>query len=421
LNQTIHKYIMNLTSQRLFSQSSPPSLDDFHRLCSGSAKPETYPLAASIEKNVPIYNLSEYEDALDSDEPTIAKLQDEWYHILLSGPGVFVLKGMYTNGPQFSSARDRATRAFERIISHEKTRQKNGDSKGDHFAGKGANERIWNSFGKHAIVDPASFCEYYSNPWLSHVCNSWLGPAYRVTAQVNVVKPQGKAQNPHRDYHLGFQDQPHCAQYPRGTQVASQFLTLQGAVAHTDMPLASGPTRLLPFSQRFEDGYLAYREDSFQEYFLENYVALPLEKGDGIFFNPALFHAAGANETADFNRMANLLQISSAFGKAMEAVDSLPIVERCWDILAEKYTASSNNDTASRKKKLELSSLVQAIADGYPFPTNLDNRPPAPSGMAPESEQQLLVRGLEAGWTRARVVEEMRKMRSDAADVFEWN
>lgn len=413
---------MNLTSQRLFPHSSPPSLDDFHRLCSESAKPETYPLAASISKNVPIYNLSEFEHSLSSDNTsTITALQDEWYHILLSGPGVFVLKGMYTNRPQFSAARDTATSVFQRIITHEAQQQQQqaggGSKKGDHFAGKGANERIWNSFGKHAIVDPASFANYYSNPWLAHVCAAWLGPAYRVTAQVNVVKPQGAAQNPHRDYHLGFQEQAAVARYPRSVQVASQFLTLQGAVAHSDMPLASGPTRLLPFSQRFEAGFLAYRDETFQEYFHQHYVALPLECGDGIFFNPALFHAAGANETEGFNRVANLLQISSAFGKAMESVDSLPIVEGCWHILTEKYSSSSTD----RFDQLALSSLVQAIADGYPFPTNLDNRPPAPSGMAPESEQQLLLRGLEAGWSRERIIEEMRRMRSDGADVFEWS
>jgi len=52
-----------------------------------------------------------------------------------------------------------------------------------------------------------------------------------------------------------------------------------------------------------------------------NYVQLPLCKGDAVFFNPALFHAAGANRTADVRRMANLLQVSSALGRAMEAVD----------------------------------------------------------------------------------------------------
>ena len=40
-----------------------------------------------------------------------------------------------------------------------------------------------------------------------------------------------------------------------------------------------------------------------------------------MFFNPAVFHAAGANRTAGVRRMANLLQVSSAFGRAMETVD----------------------------------------------------------------------------------------------------
>ena len=39
------------------------------------------------------------------------------------------------------------------------------------------------------------------------------------------------------------------------------------------------------------------------------------------FFNPALLHGAGHNRSADVRRMANLLQVSSAFGRAMEAVD----------------------------------------------------------------------------------------------------
>ena len=45
------------------------------------------------------------------------------------------------------------------------------------------------------------------------------------------------------------------------------------------------------------------------------------DKGDAAFFNPALFHGAGHNRSADIRRMANLLQISSAFGRAMETVD----------------------------------------------------------------------------------------------------
>ena len=51
------------------------------------------------------------------------------------------------------------------------------------------------------------------------------------------------------------------------------------------------------------------------------YVQLPLSKGDALFFSPAMFHAAGSNVAQIFTRMANLLQVSSAFGRAMETID----------------------------------------------------------------------------------------------------
>ena len=63
------------------------------------------------------------------------------------------------------------------------------------------------------------------------------------------------------------------------------------------------------------------REHNGYRTFGEHHVQLPLTKGDAVFFNPALFHAAGSNTTSDVRRMANLLQISSAFGRAMDAVD----------------------------------------------------------------------------------------------------
>src|SRR6202012_1744776 len=97
-------------------------------------------------------------------------------------------------------------------------------------------------------------------------------------------------------------------------------MTLQGAVAHCEMPVESGPTLYLPFSQNFMPGYFAWRRPEFIAYFERNHVQLPLAKGDAAFFNPALFHAAGQNRTIDVKRMANLLQISSPYGRAMESV-----------------------------------------------------------------------------------------------------
>lgn len=220
------------------------------------------------------------------------------------------------------------------------------------------------------------------------------------------MKPGADAQISHRDYHLGFQDAASCVKFPKALQVASQFLTLQGAVAHSDMPLESGPTRLLPFSQMFEEGYMAYRIPEFQEFFLEEYVAVPLNKGDGLFFNPALFHAAGKNESRDIQRSANLLQISSAVGKTMERIETMPLVERCWDGLREMYKEEGMS--------AGVKALVGNLGEGYAFPTNLDRRVPETAGMAPSSEQDMLIRGLEEGWEKERVLSGLAKMKEDS-------
>ncbi|KAF1847699.1 phytanoyl-CoA dioxygenase-like protein [Cucurbitaria berberidis CBS 394.84] len=380
---------------RLFSVAKPPSLDEFKKLTTES-KLVHYPLASSITANVPIYELPAYSSLSPQQH---AALQDEWYHILLSGPGVFVTKGLYSN----ISLLDTVNEVYSNIIAEEK---KLAGKRGDHFAGSGANDRIWNSFSKHCLQDPVSFLEYYSNPWLPLISSAWLGPHHRLTAQVNIVKPTAKAQISHRDYHIGFQDNKSCAMFPKALQVASQFLTLQGAVAHSDMPLESGPTRLLPFSQMFEEGYMAYRTPEFQNFFLEKYVSVPLDTGDGLFFNPALFHAAGQNDTTDILRSANLLQISSAFGKPMEMIDTYPLVQMTWDALVQVYEKNGLSD--------EVRAFVGNVAEGYPFPTNLDRRVPETAGMAPESEQELLIKGLENGWAKEQLLGELKKMKEDS-------
>ncbi len=333
----------------------------------------TYPLAERIERKIPIYDCNSFQLG---DEERIDRLQDELYHNLTAGPGVYILKHFFSD----LSAIGSANQAFDAIIAAEL--EQTSGNKGDHFAPASANSRIWNSFSKHALQSPESFVEYFSNPWFKVVCDSYLGPAYRITTQVNIVRPGGKAQMPHRDYHLGFQTDDDVVAWPKAVHAMSGLLTLQGAVAHTDMPLASGPTRLLPYSQLFGEGFRAYRIKEFIDFFEENYVALPLEKGDAVFFNPALFHAAGENQTADFDRSANLIQVSSAFGKTMETIDTLPLIEMTYIHLLDKHELEG----MSR----EVDAFIRAAAEGYPFPTNLDCRPPAPGGMAPESEQDIL-------------------------------
>lgn len=372
---------------RLFSTSSKPSLEAFSKICSQQATKEQYPLATSIKNNVPIYDLPPYAELTENQRTA---LQDEWYKVLIEGPGVYVTSGLFRD----SNLIDRANEAFAAIIKKEK--ESATSAGGDHFAGAGSNDRIWNSFSKHCLQDAESFLEYYSNPYLALISSSWLGPGYRITAQVNNVKPGGKPQVSHRDYHLGFQSADSCARFPQAMQVASQLLTLQGAVAHVDVPVESGPTRLLPFSQSFAPGYMAYRLPEFNDFFLENYISLPLKKGDGLFFNPALFHAAGENKSTDVYRAANLLQISSAFGKPMESVDLIPLVEKCWDTLLRRYEAEGLTE--------EVKCFVAALGEGYPFPTNLDRNSPRNESMSPDSEQDVLMRGLEAKKSREEML-----------------
>ena len=96
------------------------------------------------------------------------------------------------------------------------------------------------------MTNPAVFVDYYANPVIATIATAWLGPNYQVTSQVNVVNPGGKAQSGHRDYHLGFLHAETIARFPEHVQQLSPVLTLQGAVAHSDMPLESGPTMYLP-------------------------------------------------------------------------------------------------------------------------------------------------------------------------------
>lgn len=151
---------------------------------------------------------------------------------------------------------------------------------------------------------------------------------------------------------------------------------------------------------------MAYRIPEFQNFFLEKYVSIPLEIGDGLFFNPALFHAAGQNDSANIMRSANLLQISSAFGKPMESIDTQALIERTWDSMLAKYKQHGLSD--------ELRALVSVVAEGYPFPTNLDRIIPETAGMAPESEQDILIKSLKIGSTKHTVLDLLKSMREES-------
>ncbi|MFJ4555341.1 phytanoyl-CoA dioxygenase family protein [Streptomyces massasporeus] len=377
---------MSFTSvhHRAWLSEQDCDLDAFRALVEQATDPADYPHASAVERNVLVYDCG----LLEGDRV----VQAELVRALADGPGIVVFRGAFPD----PGVVDRATDVFEALIAEQRA---SGAAAGDHFARPGANDRVWNALEKAALYDPEVFADYYANDLLALVATAWLGPAYQVTSQLNVVNPGGAAQTAHRDYHLGFLSNEVAAAYPAQVHRLSPVLTLQGAVAHCDMPVESGPTMYLPHSQKYEPGYLAWRLPEFRAYFEAHQVQLPLAKGDAVFFNPALFHAAGTNRSAGIRRMANLLQVSSAFGRAMETVDREAVAGAVYPALLKRKAEGAD--------PAWLEHVVAASAEGYPFPTNLDSDPPV-DGLAPPSQADLMRRALREEWTPEALRAELR-------------
>ncbi|PJC99548.1 phytanoyl-CoA dioxygenase [Janthinobacterium sp. BJB1] len=371
-------------------------LQDFIRTVDRRTALADYPHAASVEENILVYDCDQVR-ALAGKPLALRALQAEWGQALLDGPGVIVLQRAVTD----MECLEQVNRVFQALIAGQHA---SGQAGGDHFARAGANDRIWNVQQKLCLRAPEAFARYYANPVFAWIAEAWLGPGYQMTAQVNVVNPGGAAQAPHRDYHLGFQSPAACAAYPAPAHQMSAMLTLQGAVAHCDMPLASGPTLYLPGSQRYRAGFLAWQQRPFRDYFAQHCVQLPLAAGDAVFFNPALFHAAGHNRSPDIRRMANLLQVSSPFGRAMEALDRRAMSAALYPALQALRAQAALTDE-------DIGHAVAACAEGYAFPSNLDRDQPI-GGMAPPTQQQLMREALAQGWPLARFI--------DALDSHAW-
>jgi ectoine hydroxylase-related dioxygenase (phytanoyl-CoA dioxygenase family) len=362
-------------------------LDDLVDIVGTPTEAADYPYAHDVVDGVVFYT-ADLESCLTDDEQR-RRVQAEISSVLLDGPGIAVFRGAFPD----VAVVDAVSGVFDEIIAEQHA---DGGPAGDHFGRPGANDRIWNALEKLAVRAPDLFVRYYANDIIALVSSAWLGPGYQITSQVNVVNPGGQAQQVHRDYHLGFQSNEVAERFPAHAHRLSAVLTLQGAVAHCDMPVESGPTLYLPHSQKYELGYLAWRLPDFRRYFEASFVQLPLSKGDIVFFNPALFHAAGTNRTTDIRRMANLLQVSSPFGRAMETVDRERMVAVIYDDLRKAHVSEGWDPRA-------IGNVVAASAEGYSFPTNLDRDQPI-GGLAPMSQAELVHQGLAEDWDHDELV-----------------
>lgn len=61
-----------------------------------------------------------------------------------------------------------------------------------------------------------------------------------------------------------------------------------------------------------------------------------------------------------------------------------------------------------------MKATIAVATESYPFSANLDNRPQTPSGMALESQAQVVLMGLRDDWVREPVVREMEKLTKDS-------
>ena len=86
--------------------------------------------------------------------------------------------------------------------------------------------------------------------------------------------------------------------------------------------------------------------------------------------------------------MANLLQISSAFGRAMETVDRAAMCRALYPVLRDFPGTVAN--------------VVAAAAEGYSFPTDLDRDQPI-GGLAPPTQADLVRQALAEDWPDDRL------------------
>lgn len=359
------------------------AVEDLESITSVGTSLADYPWAAQVLDDVLLYSAAALRPTMTDPEGRRV-LQAELARALIAGPGIVVLSGAFPD----ADVVDAVSGVFDDIIDEQRA---SAPVTGDHVGKPGGNDRIWNALGKLAERAPDLFVDYYANDVIALASQAWLGPAYQLTSQVNVVNPGGVAQEMHRDYHLGFQDDVTAAQFPAHVHAMSPLLTLQGAIAHTDMPVESGPTMYVPHSQKYLPGYVAWRLPEFGEHMAQHHVQLPLFKGDAVFFNPAIFHAAGTNSTRTMRRMANLLQVSSAFGRSMESIDRRALILSIYsDLLAAQ-------DVDNRDPRA-VENVIAASADGYPFPTNIDNDQPV-VGLASSAQADLLAQALASQWT----------------------
>src|SRR4051794_17587361 len=207
------------------------SLTDFRAIVETTTEQADYRYADEVRENVLVYG-SRLRESVATPEGR-REVQAELARALADGPGVVVFAGAFPD----TGVVDRATAVFEALIAEQKAA---GVAAGDHFATPGANDRVWGALDKFAVRDPRAFAAYYGNDVIALVSEAWLGRGSQVPPDINGANPGGEARVAPRDYPLGFMSEEQALACPAHVHRLSPVMTLQGAVAHCDMPVVTG-------------------------------------------------------------------------------------------------------------------------------------------------------------------------------------
>ena len=309
----------------------------------------------------------------------------EWAWAMFDGPGHVVLRNAFDD----LAAVDAATEVFFAIIDEQRR-----DNKAERRPFRQARRQRphLERAGKAGAARAGTFARYYANEAIAMVSRGVARDRLSDHVADQFVNPGGAAQSAHRDYHMGFQSAEEIARFPVHAHLLSPFLTLQGAVAHCDMPLESGPTLL---SAVFAD-----------------------------VTRPAISPIAGRNSSPISTPTTCSCRSPKATPRSSIRRCSTPPATTAPPTCGGSPTCCSllglwPRDGIGRPRqdgqgalslpcapartstRAPVANVIAACAEGYAFPTNLDRDPPL-DGLAPPSQAALMTKALAEGWDAAK-------------------
>ena len=97
-------------SNQVYFSESDIDYDDLTNICSQETLKDNYPLSDSISNNVVIYDAKDFGSFVGNIEQEM-KLKTEMHHVLENGPGVFVIRNLYSE-----DVIDQSNAIFEKIV-----------------------------------------------------------------------------------------------------------------------------------------------------------------------------------------------------------------------------------------------------------------------------------------------------------------